>query len=335
MQNAARNSALDFTKGMLVLVMVLYHWINYFLVGQDNRYLRFLTPSFIFITGFIVSNIYLSKYAALDLKLVWRLTERGLKILGVFTFLNILRAAFLLKDAGTNNVSNYLSTKSLFDVFVVGTGVGGGDAKLLVFYILVPIGYLLILSAILVAIFKNPRYAAIGAASVALFLAFLLDFNGIQSPNLELIAVGLLGMVVGFAPIEKIDRLVRHPYILVSLYLSYLAAITIWNVIYPLQILGVCLSLMILYLLGQQDGLPRILRAPILLLGKYSLVGYIAQIVILQLLRKLLFDIDSQVLQLGGSFVLAFVLTISLAKIVDILRKQVAAIDKIYKAIFA
>ena len=36
----ARLAALDFTKGMLVLIMVLYHWINYFFAGQDNRYLR-------------------------------------------------------------------------------------------------------------------------------------------------------------------------------------------------------------------------------------------------------------------------------------------------------
>ncbi len=61
-----RIPALDFTKGALVLLMVLYHWINYF-VGPEvtyyYKYLRFLTPSFIFIAGFMISNVYLSKYA--------------------------------------------------------------------------------------------------------------------------------------------------------------------------------------------------------------------------------------------------------------------------------
>ena len=61
---ANRNPALDFTKGALVLIMVLYHWANYFLnlSWTFYRYLHFLTPSFIFITGFMVSNVYLSKY---------------------------------------------------------------------------------------------------------------------------------------------------------------------------------------------------------------------------------------------------------------------------------
>src|SRR6266404_5555429 len=70
-----RISALDFTKGALVLLMVLYHWINYFIGPQWKyyQYLRFLTPSFIFITGFMISNVYLSRYAATDPRLPKRL----------------------------------------------------------------------------------------------------------------------------------------------------------------------------------------------------------------------------------------------------------------------
>ena len=57
-----RISALDFTKGALVLVMVLYHWLNYFVGPQGDfyRYLSFLPPSFICITGFLISHVYLS-----------------------------------------------------------------------------------------------------------------------------------------------------------------------------------------------------------------------------------------------------------------------------------
>ena len=51
-QESSATPALDFTKGALVLIMVLYHWLNYFYGprGDVYRYLRFLTPSFIFIT---------------------------------------------------------------------------------------------------------------------------------------------------------------------------------------------------------------------------------------------------------------------------------------------
>src|SRR5271166_4503527 len=69
-----RISALDFTKGALVLIMVLYHWVNYFIGLQwpYYRYLRFLTPSFIFVTGFMISNVYLSKYVVDDPRLFKR-----------------------------------------------------------------------------------------------------------------------------------------------------------------------------------------------------------------------------------------------------------------------
>jgi uncharacterized membrane protein len=85
-----RNEVLDFTKGALVLFMVLYHWLNYFLgLGRPiYRYLRFLPPSFIFISGFLISNAYLAKYELTDPRLPKRLGVRGSKILGLFVALN-------------------------------------------------------------------------------------------------------------------------------------------------------------------------------------------------------------------------------------------------------
>src|SRR5277367_6080548 len=90
---AQRIPALDFTKGALVLIMVLYHWINYFIGPQWKYYLylRFLTPSFIFITGFTISHVYLSKYTAADPRLWKRLFTRGLKLTTIFLALNLAR----------------------------------------------------------------------------------------------------------------------------------------------------------------------------------------------------------------------------------------------------
>src|ERR1700761_1941077 len=81
-----RIPAFDFTKGALVLFMVLYHWLNYFYgpYGKIYTYLRFLTPSFIFITGFLISHVHFAKYGAGSTKLSKRLFLRGLKLLAVF-----------------------------------------------------------------------------------------------------------------------------------------------------------------------------------------------------------------------------------------------------------
>ncbi len=332
---ASRIPALDFTKGALVLTMVLYHWINYFFVAQDNRYLRFLTPSFIFITGFLISNVYISKYGVSDTQLPKRLIQRGLKILCVFVFLNVTRS--LLGPGGSPEQSSAApwSTRSLIDVYLLGSGVGGGQAKAVAFFILVPIGYLLILAALLVVVSRFYRYAFYAACLFFFLCIIALDWQGVHCANLELLAIGLLGVIAGYFPIEHVNAAVRHPYFLAAAYLLYLGAITLWNVIYPLQIVGVCLSLMIIYLVGQQSDQPGRVNEVVVLLGKYSLFGYIAQIAILQVLRLESRHMNSEVAARGISFVLAFALTIISVELVHRVRAQSTTVDALYKSVFA
>jgi hypothetical protein len=328
---AQRIPALDFTKGALVLIMVLYHWINYFGGGQDQRYLRFLTPSFIFISGFIISNIYFSKYGISNLQLPRRLAQRGLKILAVFVLLNVIRN-FL---APGRSLEQPWPIRYLVDVYLTGGGVGGGQAKAVAFSILVPISYLLLLSALLLVVSRSYRYSFHVACMLFLLGVVVSNYMEIELPNLQLLAIGLLGVLAGYLPIEKVNAVVRHPYLLTAAYLAYLGAITLWNVIYPLQIVGVFLSLMIIYYLGQSEGEPGKLRECIILLGKYSLVGYIAQIAILQFLRLALNQVDSRVVVRGLSFILAFALTIISVEVLDRTRVQSTTVDRLYKAVFA
>jgi len=330
-----RISALDFTKGALVLIMVLYHWINYFYGPSDNRYLRFLTPSFIFITGFLISNVYLSKYGLSNPQLPKRLIQRGLKILGVFAVLNLTRNLLALGRSQEQASSVHLSIRTLIDVYVIGSGVGGGQAKAIAFFILVPISYLLVLSAVLLVMSRFYRYTFHLVYVLSLLLIVAMNSQGLQSPNLEALTFGLLGVITGYLPIEKVNALVRHPYLLATGYVLYLGAITVWNVAYPLQIIGVCLSLMIIYLLGLKSGEPGRVRGTIVLVGKYSLFGYIGQIAILQFLRLGLSDVDSEVAVLGISLALAFALTILSVAVVNFTRAGSVTVDRLYKAVFA
>jgi hypothetical protein len=330
-----RIPALDFTKGALVLIMVLYHWINYFLGPHDNRYLRFLTPSFIFISGFIVSNIYLSKYGLSDPHLPKRLIERGLKILGVFVLLNVFRSFVSPGHANVNVLTTSDWIRNLIDVYVLGSGVGGGEAKAVAFFILVPISYLLLLSAGLLVVSRYYRFT-VHVACVGFLLGIAAaNYRGLESSNLELLAIGLLGLIAGYLPTERVNAIVRHPYLLAACYVAYVAAITAWNVIYPLQIVGVYLSLMILYWMGLESGKPGNIRATAVLLGKYSLLGYIAQIAILQCLRFALHPFSWETELLVLSFILAFALTIASVKIVDILRSKSSTVDRLYRFVFA
>src|SRR5437016_636278 len=280
-----RISALDFTKGTLVLIMVLYHWINYFVGPQwaYYQYLRFLTPSFIFIAGFMISNVYLSKYDASDHRLSKRLFTRGLKLMAVFLVLNVART-FVVPVLGTGVlVGNPLDLRSIFTVFVSGnlTVVGG---KLVSFSILVPISYLLMFSGALMLPYRFYRYTFHVVCALLLSSILILGLIGTQSQNLEYVTIGMLGVLTGFLPIAAIDNFVRYPYTLAFAYLCYTIAITIWNVPFPLLIVGVTLSLMVIYLVGASGSESGTIRSKVILLGKYSLFGYISQMAILQVL---------------------------------------------------
>lgn len=333
---AQRIPALDFTKGALVLIMVLYHWINYF-IGPNwayYKYLHFLTLSFIFITGFMVSNVYLSKYDVGDARLSKRLFTRGLKLIAVFLVLNLFRTvvAPLLGTGGL--VRNPLDLTNIFTVFVSGNlPVTGG--KLVSFTILVPISYLLMLSAALMIPYRRYRYTFHVVCLFLLLSILVLGLNAAQSSYLESITIGMLGVLTGFTPIEAVNHFVRHPYALAFAYVCYTVAITIWNVPFPLLILGVALNLIVIYLVGANGSEFGAIRSEVILLGKYSLFAYISQIAILQILNAGFhrFNIGFAVLVI--SLLTAFVLTIVSAEVVDRGRAKWAAVDKLYKVVFA
>jgi peptidoglycan/LPS O-acetylase OafA/YrhL len=330
-----RLAALDFTKGMLVLLMVLYHWLNYFVADQGDfyRYLRFVTPSFIFITGFLISNIYLSKYDLNDSGLAKRLAQRGVKLLAVFVALNLIISHLVRKTYNGQAIGGDWSWDNLSAIYVTGnTAVGTG--KVAAFYILVPISYLLLVAALLLAL---SRYRYIFLYSTVLFLGivFGLEWYGIKIPNLELLTIGLLGVSVGYMPLARINALSKYPLIVILAYIGNVAAITMWNAIYPLQIVGVGMNVLVIYLWGTTGSDNETLRKPVILIGKYSLIGYIAQIVVLQILYK-----ASHALQLGviwrvACFFAAIVLTILTVEILHRLREKSPVVDGLYRAIFA
>ena len=58
-----RNYSLDFVKGICVIVMVIYHTIDYYFPQSFFlHYLLFVSGAFVFITGFIITHIYPNRF---------------------------------------------------------------------------------------------------------------------------------------------------------------------------------------------------------------------------------------------------------------------------------
>jgi peptidoglycan/LPS O-acetylase OafA/YrhL len=332
-----RIAAFDFTKGALVLFMVLYHWLNYFVgpEGQYYNYLHFLTPSFIFITGFLISHVHFGKYGTGSARLAGRLLIRGLKILGVFISMNALIALFLPNSAVRQGLSDGSLSADLYSIFINGDAFIGGVGKAASFMILVPIGYLLISSAGLLLLCRFSRYTFHFACGFLLLCVILSGMRGAQGWNLELLMNGLLGVVLGYATSAQIAAFVSHRLALCGAYCVYLIAVTIWGVPLSLRITGVILTTALIYTVGDTKARMGPLWSHIALLGKYSLFGYLAQIVILQLLRRFFGPGDLGVSSLLLSLLLGFALSMASVEIMDRVRIRFSGVDRLYKMVFA
>jgi len=322
-----RNTALDFTKGFLVLLMVFYHWFNYF-VGPSEvyNYIRFLSPSFIFITGFIVANVYFVKYDVHDLRLPTRLAIRGLKILAVYIVLNALIEG-LLANYATSNIPLVLVSHLL--------GTARPGVKDAAFPVLLPIGELLLLCAALVFAYRHSRYVVHAFCLFAFSIVVLMRIADIDNPNAELIAIGSLGIVLGMVPLARLERIIDRPAILTITYILFDIAVYRWKAHYALQVIGVCLNLAIIYLVGASRWAATWLGRIVVLLGKYSLFGYISQIAILQVLRRAMPTGTSELHLLAVSFGAAFILTTWSVMLLNAARKHSSLIDRSYKLVFA
>jgi hypothetical protein len=278
--------------------------------------------------------VYLAKYATADLRVSRRLITRGLKLLAIFIVLNLARDMVVPTLGSGIAIRDLISPQILVAFFVFGNLPAAGP-KLVSFSILVPISYLLIVSGALIPLYRRNRYSFHIACIVLLLASVILGYADARNYNLEFVAIGMLGVLTGFAPLGRIDTLGKHPYALTIAYLLYLVAITIWNVPFLLLIVAVLLNLCIIYLLAARWNETSAVRNKVILLGKYSLFGYLSQVAILQFLSKAYQHLDLGVARLPSSFVAAAVLTILAVEFVDRARARSRVAAHLYKAIFA
>jgi hypothetical protein len=329
---AKRDKAWDFAKGALVLCMVLYHSLNYLRHDRGGAallYLRFLPPSFIFITGFLITHIYLARYRADDPRLQKRLLLRGAKLLAVFAVLNILVNVLMTRNFNGMNFGLGAFIDHLPEIFITGEGRHG------IFLVLAPIAYLLMISGVLLLAHKFLKWSLHLVFIAAAVTELILDNNGYTIPNLRLLAAGLLGMVFGLSPADKIETVARQWWLAIVVCAAYFLALNWWGDDTWLEYIGVCVMAGFFYSIGRLCGDGNFASGTLALLGSYSLLAYISQIVVLQLLLRIFhrLNLERGVEWIG--FFAATALMIGLVHLTDWSRKKWPAADGAYRAVFA
>jgi peptidoglycan/LPS O-acetylase OafA/YrhL len=324
-----RIEALDMTKGVLVVCMVIYHSFNY---SRDYslgfKLLPFLPPSFILITGFLLGRIYLSGSRKTPSPLL-RPCLRGFRLVAIFTLLNVVaqiagRQHPVVQTQGLGYFFDHW-----FEVYVTGEG------RLAAFEVLLPISYLLILAPLLCFMDRLNRYLLPALALSLVVISTISEQQGELYANLHLLTAGIIGMILGRVDIQVFFKLGRLSLAWIAAYGLYLAAAFQIGQIAIMQLIGACLALMVLFSLciwlGKQGFIQRLLVA----LGRYSLVGYILQIALLQILVRLL----GRLTQYSAAFfteMFAVLLILVIAVcLLDWVRKASRNIDLLYRAIFA
>jgi hypothetical protein len=113
-----------------------------------------------------------------------------------------------------------------------------------------------------------------------------------------------------------------------------LCAITLWDVIFLLQIVGVCLSLAIIYWVGNAYSVSNPIGRTMVLLGQYSLFAYIAQIAILHVLRRSLAVEGNSLAIASVAFLAVLALTIISVEVVHCARAKVQVVNSMYTVVF-
>jgi peptidoglycan/LPS O-acetylase OafA/YrhL len=268
-----RDLQLDFVKGFLVVAMVIYHTMNYFSSAGPEvfGYVRFVTGSFVLISGYIVTAFYTKKYRIDKTRASKRLVVRGLKLLTIFTSMNLIISLLGIQSHRNTQFDAHGYLSNLSAIYI------SGNSELTAFQILLPIAYVLIFSPLYI-LFANVKKTLI---TMTLILPFCYIFFNMNSYNLYLGILGLIGVSIGL--LLDTDRLfcINNRLIIVC---CFIIAITLMQYLDRNVLTYTIGILIILKLTYDFAGAANLVNWPynvVILLGKYSLVCYIMQIIIL------------------------------------------------------
>ena len=149
-----------------------------------------------------------------------------------------------------------------------------------------------------------------------------------------MITNGIMGAAFGLLPLERVTGFARKWFIVMSLYCLYRTGSYFIGEPYAMQLTGVVTALLVLYGLALTLPLKTQIYRQIVLLGRYSLLGYILQLGIIQVTVRVFgpFETPIAVVILA---VVTLAATWAVTFLIHWLRPKARFVDLTYKAAFA
>jgi hypothetical protein len=307
--------------------MVVYHAINYSpFRPMAFEYLAFLPPSFILIAGFVVGQIYASRYDLSRWEPYRRLLIRGCKLIALFTLCNLLLYVFEYRAFGLQEGVMEFAANSP-TIYLIGAG------RVAVFEVLLPIGYFLVAAALLVFLSRYSRWSTWAITVAAIAVSVALEKRGLALDHWVLFTAGIIGMGLGSIPMKTINAAASRWWLVLLVYIGYRALSAWLGERYAIQMFGAAATLLLLYAFAVRCNPSRRLNAHFVVLGQYSLFAYLAQIALLQIFVRVG---SPQHAWSVAILILVTLLCTSLSVIVVAsLRRRSGQVDSMYKIIFA
>lgn len=327
--SSPRLASLDIAKGLFVLAMVFYHSLNYsseyFLAF---RYLSFLPPSFIFIAGYLVIALYPNRYQADTGRMYRRLIVRGLRLILIFSLLNL--GGLVLTGSHHPLDVPAVMLENAADIFVIGSG------RHAIFEVLLPIGYFLMISPLVLWVHGRGRLPLLALGGLSLAGTAWLNHCGVSSGNLNLLAAGVLGASV--APFVRLEHLTGGRLklaVLAGAFAAYEIIGRAWGHVFEIQILGSTIAVFLFLAIAQSVPVGGWTMRRLIVLGQYSLLGYILQIAVLQVILRLAGRPEPWSAAFFAWMIVTLVAMTLLVEATQILRLKSHLADRAYRLVFA
>jgi hypothetical protein len=274
----------------------------------------------------LVGQVYAAKYDLGTWKPYARLSIRGTKLFLLFAVLN---AGFYVISKGSfyQGLDEFLARSG--GIFLSGRG------RSAIFEVLLPIAYFLLVAPLLLW-FRFLKSGLIAVLAATLFLiCTALEFNGSSFKNMGLFSAGVIGMALGLARMEDIDKVAAQWVLVLLPYVLYRLCSRHFGEIYPVQMFGATASVFVLYSCAVHLNCGSWFGRQMVILGRYSLLGYLAQIAILQVLVKLCGGKPDHWAGVLGFGIATAVLVFVIVRTVHAQRQGLPVVDLFYKIVFS